>query len=210
MSKYEWFKKAIGGAAIALGVGGFGMAANAAVIVTEVITGNDCVGVFDGGDGFENCLAPERTLADGSTLDPSWIIAKFDWIDKDADGNDLANPYLNGGAISSRFPTVSASDFTIDVTNPDNPTSGTWSYANNGNVSITSFAVKGGNGFNWYYDDMGAALLSGTWSRDSGFSHISFYDTNGTQIPLPAAAWLLLGGLGALGVASRRRKANAA
>ncbi len=33
-------------------------------------------------------------------------------------------------------------------------------------------------------------------------------ETNATVVPLPAAGWLLIGGLGALGLAARRRQAN--
>jgi hypothetical protein len=37
-------------------------------------------------------------------------------------------------------------------------------------------------------------------------SHGSIYYQPATPIPLPAAAWLILAGIGSLGFASRRRK----
>ena len=46
------------------------------------------------------------------------------------------------------------------------------------------------------------ALPSESQSRDFGFR--TFVDANPTVIPLPAAAWLLIGGLGALGAVARR------
>ena len=40
-------------------------------------------------------------------------------------------------------------------------------------------------------------------------SHISFYNS-AAPVPLPAAGWLLIAGLGELGALARRRKAAAA
>jgi hypothetical protein len=68
-----------------------------------------------------------------------------------------------------------------------------------------------------YLADDGA--LSGAWdSPFVGFnpkgkeqikdvSHVSYYGVNNTTpVPLPAAGWLLIGAMGALGVAARRRR----
>lgn len=51
-------------------------------------------------------------------------------------------------------------------------------------------------------------IVNGEWSTDrpQGLSHVSIYGTP-APIPLPAAGFLMLGALGALGVAARRRKA---
>ena len=62
-----------------------------------------------------------------------------------------------------------------------------------------------------------AYLLAGDWStagivngggRQPGVSHVSFYNS-AAPIPLPAAAWLLLSAVGALGVMRRRTSATA-
>lgn len=73
-------------------------------------------------------------------------------------------------------------------------------------------AVKGGNFYN-VFDVAGA--LSGTVStlgievgagNQPDISHVSFYDTGPAPIPLPAAGWLMLAGLGGLGLVARRRR----
>jgi hypothetical protein len=77
---------------------------------------------------------------------------------------------------------------------------------------ILALKVGSGNAnpdwFSWVIPN-----LAGTydWShsvnpRGGGLSHVNLYG----QIPLPAAAWLILGALGGLGAVSRRRKAQLA
>jgi hypothetical protein len=84
--------------------------------------------------------------------------------------------------------------------------SGPWSingYAGLRDVVIT---LKAGNGFGAFLLDTASA---GSWSSSKDLSHASIY-TNGEQpapIPLPAAAWMLLAGLGGLGAVARRRRA---
>lgn len=53
----------------------------------------------------------------------------------------------------------------------------------------------------------GTEIRNGTWSVNlsQGLSHVSLYGTP-APIPLPAAGWLLLGGLGAFATVGRRRK----
>jgi hypothetical protein len=78
----------------------------------------------------------------------------------------------------------------------------------------TAFTVKGGPNYSGYIKDSSAFAglgdFSNTWSspNGAGVSHIVFYDTDAV-IPLPAAAWLLLAGLGGMGLVARRRKAAA-
>ena len=72
-----------------------------------------------------------------------------------------------------------------------------------GNIVVT---LKAGNGF-------GAFLISdlgpGTWTSSKELSHASVYYKDGeppVYIPLPAASWLMIGGLGGLLALHRKKK----
>ena len=107
------------------------------------------------------------------------------------------------------------SAFTIGF---DGDKSGTWSFA--ANPSLTHgpayMVVKAATNWALYALD---GALSGDWStaglmtpngkNQAGVSHISFYNS-AAPVPLPAAGWLLIAGLGGLGALARRRKAAAA
>jgi hypothetical protein len=57
--------------------------------------------------------------------------------------------------------------------------------------------------------DFGANLCSGTWSTGSEntLSHTRAYYKDGVSVvPLPAAGWMLIAGLGAMGAMRRRKK----
>ena len=100
----------------------------------------------------------------------------------------------------------------------DGDKSGTWSFA--ANPSLTHgpayMVVKAATNWALYALD---GALSGDWStaglmtpngkNQAGVSHISFYNS-AAPVPLPAAGWLLIAGLGGLGALARRRKAAAA
>jgi hypothetical protein len=100
----------------------------------------------------------------------------------------------------------------------DNDKNGTWSFT--GNSSLTHLpaymVVKAAT--NWAIYALDGAL-SGSWStaglmtpngkNQAGVSHVSFYNS-AAPVPLPAAGWLLVAGLGGIGALARRRKAAAA
>jgi hypothetical protein len=105
--------------------------------------------------------------------------------------------------------------FQIDFTDDKN---GSWSFT--GDASLTHLpaymAVKAATNWALYALD---GALAGSWStaglltpngkNQAGVSHISFYNSV-APVPLPAAGWLLLAGLGGIGALARRRRAMAA
>lgn len=101
-------------------------------------------------------------------------------------------------------------DLTIGFTNGD---LGTWSvdgWKGYGKVFLT---LRAANSFAAFLID--PATKSGSWTTtrafpvpDNDLKRISVYYSPASlaPIPLPAAGWMLLGGIGAIGMAARRRK----
>jgi hypothetical protein len=178
---------------LALSLGGIADRAQAAVVST-LVPFSSTTNVFPGNDcqrGFSRC-----------ELNGSPIIAKFDF---NSDGSLATNGVeLN----TSVFPGLLASWFTIDAVNR------TWRYDPQGaGPGITAFASKAGNGYLVYSLTPtyfgGSQVFSFNTPEGRDLSHISFYDTRATVVPLPAGAWLMLSGMAGLGVISRRKRAAA-
>ncbi len=92
--------------------------------------------------------------------------------------------------------------------------SGTWSVTDWGGLTTVMAVLKGGPTFAGYLLDLSGT--SGTWNtqgllKGSGgagpdLSHFAFYTTGPSQVPLPAAGWMMLAGLGGLGALRRSRR----
>lgn len=93
---------------------------------------------------------------------------------------------------------------------PKNDTkAGTWKIGDYTGLEKAMITLKAGNGFAAFLLDV--KDLAGTWSSSKGLSHASvYYKGNPAPIPLPAAAWLLIGGMGMLAATARRRRAATA
>lgn len=83
--------------------------------------------------------------------------------------------------------------------------SGAWGIS--GLADKVVVTLKAGNGFGAFLLEQ--PKLTGNWSSGKDLSHASIYytgETSVSEVPLPAAGLLLLGALGGLGVAGRRRR----
>jgi len=160
---------------------------------STVASSNEC-----GAGGFDSC-----------TLFGSPTIAKYEYDDGVYGGNELNN---------TSFPSIDGSEFSVSLASNG---SGTWSYTPGVGdpVVVTGFVVKAGSGssgagysiYTWD-DTSGTDFSSIAWDtstlRNKALSHITFFDTGATisTIPLPAAGWMLLAGLGGIAALRRRKK----
>jgi hypothetical protein len=116
---------------------------------------------------------------------------------------------------------VFPSDYFSVTTNGGNA-SGTWSL--NADYKFTAgasyaFVLKGGTDNVAYLLD--SSVTSGSWTNldlftpngknNAGLSNMTLYGTTTpAPVPLPAAAWLLVGGIAGLGAVARRRRGDSA
>ena len=187
-----------------------------------------------GQNGFSYCDVGNDLGDDDYAI--SAVVAKYEPYeaakpptDNKPDGTPAkpANWELN----SLLYPTVQSSQFTLTGAgdaSTEAGISGTWSYNQLvGTPSIRFWVAKAGNDFNLFWnvaDGTGfdadnynqecleAAIVSttGDWSTlgQMGLSHITFYNCGPgvNVVPLPAAGWMLIVGLGAMGAMRRRKK----
>ena len=141
----------------------------------------------------------------------------YAWGNGNINGNDGHDPIVIGAddgnnTINFVSGPIDGIEFIGEVTDTTGFTGGT-----DGTIDIGSLgdgytdlvlAIKFGN--NWASFDILAGDnpfdFSITPVQGAGVSHVMLYGVP-AQVPLPAAGLLLLGGLGALGAAKRRRKA---
>lgn len=178
-----------------------GAALVAAAVLATGAQATTLVGYFAGNDpfgGHEKGLYGKFNGVEISS--PS--LAKCDVL-------QLSCNWENGAIADEDYTSAFAVTFNDDK-------SGNWSFTSDPSLTHAPsyMVVKAATTWALYSLD---GALSGTWStagilnnggKQPGVSHVSFYNS-AAPIPLPAAAWLLLTGVGALGVVRRRRRAAA-
>lgn len=161
-------------------------------------SGNGCNGNTTLADGLVQGNITSSTFCSYKGSD---AILKFDGY------NDSATP-----ATTTINPNYALETSAISVNFTTNFKAGTWSYNPVGTnpVGITAVYFKGGNDYYLYAFDGAYFGGSETFNWTTGNSNLSnavFFDSNGsTVIPLPAAGWLLIAGLGGLAALCRRKR----
>ncbi len=109
------------------------------------------------------------------------------------------------------FTTVDGSEFSFDFGSDGFFGTGTWTYTPDDadDPGITGFTVKSGSSSNIFTKDSAALTFAGLgdssdfFSPNNDLSNMVFFDSTAI-IPLPAAAWMMIGGLGLVGGAMRK------
>ncbi|WP_424967588.1 VPLPA-CTERM sorting domain-containing protein [Dinoroseobacter sp. S375] len=189
------------GAALLAGLFTFGPSWAITCTDSTVTGSNACIdsGVLGSGPGGN----PQDSYVNPFGDNKEWTV--FDWR--------VGDPQLEGSETEITF-----GDWIISPNDgasfAGDTKSGTWSVnAWPTNYDDVAFAFKGGNGFALFRIDT-SGETSGDWMLDKGLSNFRVFTTVSdpnappipdipSQVPLPAAAWLLLGGLGVLGSAKR-------
>ena len=186
------------------------------------------VDTFTGDPGGNFCSKITEPTCTLETLDgvKSAAILKLDLINPEDEGEIInENPDEIADfaeiTINPLFSSIDGSEFSIQF-DSDELSSGTWFYTPNQitDPGITGFYTKGGapasGGGSVLYQNEAVAFAGVGNSSEfrvlggKGLSNIVFFDST-TPIPLPAAAWMMIGGLGLIGgaVARNRRRAEA-
>ena len=158
-----------------------------------------------GGDGLNpNCTVGPSELLSFETPQ----VAKYEFSDSgEFELEDVGTTY--DGIIDG-------DEFSFSAFDPQDPKSGTWTYTPDigEDPFVAAYGIKiGGSGggttkiFAWTGEGLGG--FTDGWDEEFALSSITFYNTG--VVPLPAAAWMMIGGLGMIGgaVARNRRKARA-
>ncbi|MDE2404422.1 MAG: PEPxxWA-CTERM sorting domain-containing protein [Sphingomonadales bacterium] len=165
--------------------------AHATAVLIGTFSGNECAGV----GGFSNCYAFPNGTTGPAGAGGSPAIFKWD----------------AGGAneISTRFPSVTGSEFTVNYTGATNSLSFSYNPGAN-DPAIHYYAVFQAGTTKLFHDS--AAIVSGTvqltdyFPNNPGISHITFFDTGTFPVlPEPSTWASMILGFGFVAQAMRAR-----
>lgn len=196
-----WLLAGVGAAAFALTA----MSADRALAAFDSVasgTGNVCTGALG---TFPNCNVSQEVEGADSPL-----IAKYEFDDEQ--GSPTFGTFVFEGPGTIFTDEIDGGEFSFSNFADNDPKVGIWNYSPDigQDPFVTHYALKFGNNWEIYaWTGLGTGGFSDNWNLGNGLSNITFYDTG--VVPLPAAAWMMIGGLGMIGgaVARNRRKARA-
>lgn len=191
-----------------------GGAASAASIPGAISVGdnNDGVNPVYGVNSQSGLFGANWYLVGGpADITVEYLGAEAGWLnefDFGNDGVDFTTPGIDtwtpavgsttynsvaSGLLSFSFITDAGSVF--NGANPDN--------SNTATVNFFSYLHAGAQTLDLWLDDTGGGNDD---NHDDMLIRLSIASGNFAQVPLPAAGWMLLAGLGGIGVAARRKK----
>ena len=188
-------------AAVAFGFTALTAPTAQAVFVPDELAGDVGNQSCSGGNGTN----PTCTAGPGVTLTfetPQIAKYEFNQATGEFDLEDVGTSYVG---------IIDGSEFTFSGFDSGDPKSGTWTYTPD--IGEDPFVTAYGLGYAGQTDlfawaGLGTGGFSDDWTLPKALSNITFYDTG--VVPLPAAGWMMLGGLGMIGAALRRRRLGAA
>jgi hypothetical protein len=164
-------------------------------------------------DGTNRSFADATSWAAGLTTDgfwaSSWTLSSFSQFGLLA----AAAGYVAGDFSTQQTAVTTLSNLGINGTN-----NGFWSTDTMNEWPDGQGVVNSGSYYDGTYQQFFYQISTSSFSiRDPGFEPpkgslavASYTSSAPSAVPIPAAAWLMASGLGALGVAARKRRAKAA